>query len=77
MSSDLEKLTFEEAFGEMENTVQRLEEGDLTLDEALALYEKGMRLARRCTDALDAAELQVQQVGVDSEQGQAGVFPEG
>jgi exodeoxyribonuclease VII small subunit len=76
MSSNLEKLTFEEAFGEMESTVQRLEEGDLTLDEALALYERGMRLARRCTDALDTAELQVQQVGVDSEQGQAGVFPE-
>jgi exodeoxyribonuclease VII small subunit len=76
MSSDLEKLTFEEAFGEMEDTVQRLEEGDLTLEEALVLYERGMRLAQRCTDALDAAELQVQQVSVESEQDQAGVFPE-
>jgi exodeoxyribonuclease VII small subunit len=76
MNSDLEKLTFEKAFGEMEDTVQRLEEGDLTLEEALALYERGMRLARRCTDALDSAELQVQQVSAEGEQDQAGVFPE-
>ncbi len=35
------KLSFEEAFGELEATVQRLEAGDLTLDEAVALYERG------------------------------------
>jgi len=60
--SDLEKIPFEKAFHELEATVQRLEEGDLTLEEALALYERGMRLARHCSDALDAAELQVQQL---------------
>lgn len=59
---EIEKLSFEEAFGRLEAIVQSLEEGDLKLDEALALYEQGMRLAQRCGDTLDAAELQVQQL---------------
>ena len=62
MGDELEKLSFEAAFGELEATVQRLETGELTLEEAIALYERGMRLARRCSEALDAAELQVQQL---------------
>jgi exodeoxyribonuclease VII small subunit len=64
MSEEVKDLTFEQAFGELETTVQRLEAGDLTLEEAIALYERGMRLAQRCTDTLDAAELQVQTLPV-------------
>jgi exodeoxyribonuclease VII small subunit len=60
--NDLGELTFEEALGELEAAVQRLEEGDLTLDEAVALYERGMDLARRCNDTLDAAELRVREL---------------
>jgi exodeoxyribonuclease VII small subunit len=74
MSGELEKMSFEEAFGDLEATVQRLEDGELTLEEALTLYERGMRLAQRCSDALDAAELQVQQLGAASEQQFSG-FP--
>jgi exodeoxyribonuclease VII small subunit len=65
---DLEKLSFEQAFGELEATVERLEAGDLTLDEAVALYERGMGLARRCNDTLDTAELRVQQLAEASNQ---------
>jgi exodeoxyribonuclease VII small subunit len=72
--NDLDKLTFEEAYRELEATVQRLEAGDLTLDEAIALYERGMRLARHCSDTLDAAELQVQQLAVIHDQQQLGMF---
>jgi exodeoxyribonuclease VII small subunit len=64
MSQEVQDLTFEQAFGELESTVQRLEAGDLTLEEAIALYERGMRLAQRCTDTLDAAELQVQELAL-------------
>jgi len=60
MSKELEGFTFEEAFGELEATVQRLEAGNLTLDEAIAVYQRGMSLAQRCSAALDAAELQVE-----------------
>lgn len=61
--NDLEKLSFEEAFRELEATVERLEEGDLPLEQAISLYEWGMRLAQHCSDALDAAELRVQELG--------------
>jgi exodeoxyribonuclease VII small subunit len=64
MSDDLETLSFEVAFGELETTVERLEAGDLTLEEAIALYERGMRLARHCGTMLDTAELQVQQLAL-------------
>jgi exodeoxyribonuclease VII small subunit len=72
--NDLDKMSFEEALQELEATVHRLEEGDLTLEEAIALYERGMRLARHCTDALDAAELQVQKLTLISDQQQLGMF---
>jgi exodeoxyribonuclease VII small subunit len=62
MKEALEKLSFEDAFQELEATVRQLEEGELTLDEAIALYERGMGLARRCGEALDAAELQMEQL---------------
>jgi exodeoxyribonuclease VII small subunit len=62
MSDELTEFSFEQAFRDLETTVQRLEAGDLTLEEAIALYEQGMRLAQRCNDALDAAELRVEQL---------------
>jgi exodeoxyribonuclease VII small subunit len=60
--NDLDRIPFEQAFQELEAAIQRLEEGDLTMEEALALYERGMRLARRCSEALDAAESQLQKL---------------
>jgi exodeoxyribonuclease VII small subunit len=71
MVTEAEKVSFEEAVEELEDVVQRLEEGDLTLDETLALYERGIWLARRCNDALDAAELRVEQLGTTSGQQQS------
>lgn len=62
MSEEVKDLTFEQAFGELEMTVQQLEAGDLKLEEAIALYERGMRLARHCSDKLDVAELRVQEL---------------
>lgn len=53
---------FEEAFAQLEEIVQQLEEGDLSLQESLALYERGMALTRHCQDLLDRAELRVTQL---------------
>ncbi len=55
-------VAFEEVYRELEETVGRLEEGGLTLDELLALFERGMRLVRVCSSQLDAAELRVSQL---------------
>lgn len=51
--------SFEELFRRLEEAVGKLEEGGLPLEEALALYEEGMRLAQRCQEMLDQAELRV------------------
>ena len=51
--------TFESVYRELEETVRRLDAGGQTLDESIALYEQGMRLAKRCQELLDAAELRI------------------
>ena len=50
---------FETLYKRLEETVARLEEGGLTLDQSLALYEEGIKLARRCQELLQAAELKI------------------
>jgi exodeoxyribonuclease VII small subunit len=70
----LEELSFEEAFDELEAVVQQLEGGNLPLEEAITLYERGMGLACRCGQALDAAELRVQQLAAVDGQQQLGLF---
>ncbi len=58
----LENMDFEQAFAQLESIVGKLEAGDLTLDEALALFEEGQRLAAFCGAKLDEAELKVQKL---------------
>ena len=53
------KPTFEEAFTELRSTVEALEAGNLSLEEATRLFDSGMRLAKTCNELLSAAELQV------------------
>ena len=60
--SDIDDLTFEQAFAELEETVRKLEEGGLALEESLALFERGQALAARCNAQLDQAELKVRQL---------------
>lgn len=57
-----EPLAFEEALGRLDETVAALEDGQLPLDDALALFEEGVRLSRRCQELLDHAELRVQRL---------------
>ena len=58
--NNINKLTFEQAYQELEQTVQKLEAGDLPLADALALYQRGMALAQHCGVQLDEAELSIQ-----------------
>jgi exodeoxyribonuclease VII small subunit len=54
--------SFEEALRELETIVRKLEGGELSLDESLALFERGQALAARCGALLDAANLKVKQL---------------
>ena len=67
MMEDISKLTFEQALGELEETVAKLEAGELTLEASLALFELGQKLANRCNDLLEKASLRVEQLTNDGE----------
>jgi len=51
---------FEEALAELESLVERLERGDLPLDEALKAFERGITLTRHCQASLQAAQQKVE-----------------
>ncbi|MCB9587112.1 MAG: exodeoxyribonuclease VII small subunit [Polyangiaceae bacterium] len=55
-------LSFEDAVRRLGEIVERLEEGDLPLDESLDLFEEGIRLARASGQRLDAAEQRVEKL---------------
>ncbi len=65
---DREQPSFEEALAQLEGIVRHLEEGELGLDEALARYEDGVKLLRRCQQLLEQAERRIELLsGVDAE----------
>lgn len=59
--------SFETALGELEQIVNRLESGDLPLEEALSEFERGVQLARQGQSQLQKAEQRVQILLADSE----------
>ncbi len=56
---DVDTLSFEEAFGRLNEMAQSLEDGGLSLNEATARFAEGMDLVRRCNQLLDEAELRI------------------
>jgi exodeoxyribonuclease VII small subunit len=52
--------SFEEQMAELEKVVERLEQGDLTLEENVSLFERGMQLSSACKEQLAKAESRVQ-----------------
>jgi exodeoxyribonuclease VII small subunit len=67
MIDSIEEMKFEEALVELEQTVARLESGNLTLEDSLELFERGQRLAAHCNRLLDQAQLRVEQLTDDGE----------
>ncbi|HHV43169.1 MAG TPA: exodeoxyribonuclease VII small subunit [Firmicutes bacterium] len=61
------ELTFEEAYKKLEEIVEQLETGELTLDQSLALFEEGIALVRHCRRLLDVAEKRVEIILKDDE----------
>jgi exodeoxyribonuclease VII small subunit len=51
---------FEAAIAELESIVKKLEEGDLALEQSLALYERGVQLSRFCHARLEEAERRIE-----------------
>lgn len=59
---EIEKLSYEQAFEELESIVDALEGEIKDLDQALGLFERGQALSRYCAELLEKAELKVQQL---------------
>jgi exodeoxyribonuclease VII small subunit len=58
----IEDLTYEQALNELEGIIQDLETGEHTLEETLAMFERGQALAKHCTQLLEEAELKVEEL---------------
>ena len=58
----MDKLTYEESIKELEQLVKELENGDLTLDESIEKFEKGMELSKHCSKLLESAEKRITMV---------------
>jgi exodeoxyribonuclease VII small subunit len=60
--TDNQHLSFEAAYAELEDIITRLDSGDLPLEDSVALFERGRKLAAHCQSLLDNAELRVSQL---------------
>ena len=61
-NNDLEKLTFEDAMKELEKLVDSLDKGDVSLDEAIAAYDRGSQLKDYCQKKLHEAKMKVETI---------------
>jgi len=62
--NEIQSMDFETAFTALQESVAALESEELPLDKALALYERGQKLAHHCAVLLESAELKVQQLSM-------------
>ena len=72
---DVKALPFEKALAELESIVQRLENGDVPLEEAVAIYERGEVLKRRCEELQRLAEARVEKITLDASGKPTGTEP--
>ena len=68
------EIKFEEALKKLERIVEDLEEGDLSLDEALKKYQEGLELSRQCSQRLENAKKKID-VLVKNEKGEFELKP--
>ena len=71
-NNPLEKMTFEDAMKELENLVDSLDKGDVSLDEAIAAYDRGSQLKDHCQKKLNEAKMKVETI---QSSGESNVIP--
>lgn len=60
-------MTFENALNELESIVSKLERGEATLEESIAIYERGAKLKSHCEGKLKDAQLKVEKIVLDKD----------
>ena len=66
VASKISKMSFEEALGELEEIVRRIESGEVDLDSAIQAYERGAALKKPCDTKLREAEEKVSKIKLDA-----------
>jgi len=74
-NEDLKKLTYEEAVGRLEEIVNRLEDGEIPLEESLSAFQEGVALSRYCREKLAEIEYKVEYLLKEEQREQAGPEP--
>lgn len=74
--TETETVNFEQALQELEVLVERMEQGDLSLEESLESFERGIALTRRCQTALQEAEQKVEILTGKDDSARLGPRPE-
>jgi exodeoxyribonuclease VII small subunit len=74
-NTDVAKLSFEKALAELESIVQKLERGDVPLEESVTIYGRGEALKRRCEELLRQAEARVEKITLDASGKPTGTEP--
>ncbi|WP_462116386.1 exodeoxyribonuclease VII small subunit [Lysobacter xanthus] len=67
---------FERSLDSLERLVERMEQGEMSLDESLAAYEEGVGLYRRCQTALEDAEMRVRLLTDPQDPASAQAYPD-
>jgi len=60
--NDISKMTFEQAIKELTGIVGKIEQGEITLDDSLQQYERGMALIKHCREILEKAEKRIEKI---------------
>ncbi len=70
--NDMDKLSFEEAIGELTNIVSKIEKGEIALQDSLKDYERGMALIKHCRGILQKAEKRIEKISKEEKSGDSG-----
>ena len=74
-SSEIGKLSFEEALKALDDVVRRLEGGEVPLDQSIDLYERGEKLRAHCQARLDAAQARIEKIVAGADGKASGAVP--
>lgn len=67
MSKKIEECSVEELFQSLDETIEKLEDREISLEQSFQLYEKGMELLRHCNNKIDTVEKKMLQMNENGE----------
>lgn len=71
----VDRMNFETAMAELEGIVEKLEAGKVSLEDSIAIYERGRALKRRCEDLLKDAEVRIEKIVLKPDGSVGGTAP--